>query len=266
MNIKTLVITGFGLNCEIETKAAFQYCGATTDLIHLNDILKDKEILNNYHILAFIGGFSFGDHLGGGTVFANKVKYGLKEKINTFIKDGKLIIGICNGFQTMVRLGLLPGFDENYFAEQSIALDWNDSSVFRDSWVTLKAESDSPCIFTKDIDKIEFPIRHGEGKFIAETEVLEKIEKLKLTALRYADSCGNPTSEFPYNPNGSMNNIAGICDPTGRIFGLMPHPEAFLSPYNHPNWRHQKETGLLPKEGQGVIIFRNAVEYLKENF
>jgi len=266
MKAKTLVITGFGLNCEIETKAAFDYCGAESDLVHLNDLLNRNKALDDYHILAFIGGFSFGDHLGAGTVFANKVKYGLKEDIKKFIADGKLVIGICNGFQTLTRLGLLPGINGEYFTEQSVALAWNDSGVFRDSWVNLKTESDCPCIFTKGIDTLEVPIRHGEGKFVANPEILAVIEKNNLVALRYADSEGIPTGEFPNNPNGSLNNIAGICDSTGRVFGLMPHPEAYLSPYNHPNWIRQKESGTLPKEGAGVVVFRNAVQYVENSF
>jgi phosphoribosylformylglycinamidine synthase subunit PurQ / glutaminase len=262
MKIKTLIITGFGLNCEVETKAAFDYCGAESDLVHLNDLLNRKKLLNDYHILAFIGGFSFGDHLGAGTVFANKVKYGLKEDIKNFIADSKLIIGICNGFQTLTRLGLLPCIGGKPFAEQSVALAWNDSGVFRNSWVNLKAEPNCPCVFTKGITTLEVPIRHGEGKFVANSKILAEIENNNLVALRYADSAGIPTNEFPYNPNGSLNNIAGICDPTGKIFGLMPHPEAYLSPYNHPNWIRQKESGTLPKEGAGIAIFRNAVEYI----
>ena len=145
-------------------------------------------------------------------------------------------------------------------------MDWNDSGQFRDDWVTMKADVQSPCIFTKGIDKIEVPIRHGEGKFVAEQSVLDKIEEKHLSVFRYADKDGNPTSEFPANPNGSLNNIAGICDPTGRVFGLMPHPEAYISPYNHPNWRHQKESGTLPHEGAGTLIFRNAVEFVENNF
>ena len=262
MKTKVLIITGFGLNCEVETKAAFDYCGAESDLLHLNDILSDKGKIQDYHILAFIGGFSFGDHLGAGTVFANKVKYGLKNEIEEFIKNGKLIIGICNGFQTITRLGLLPALNGEYFSNQSVALAWNDSGIFRDSWVNLKVESECPCIFTKGIDTLEVPVRHGEGKFVAKAEVLDEVEKNNLVVLRYADSNGQPTSEFPYNPNGSLNNIAGICDPTGRIFGLMPHPEAYLSPYNHPNWIRQKESGTLPKEGAGTAIFKNAVNYI----
>ncbi len=266
MRPKVLIITGFGLNCEVETKAAFDYCGAESELVHLNDLLKREKLLGDYQILAFIGGFSFGDHLGAGTVFANKVKYGLKEDIKKFIADGKLIIGICNGFQTLTRLGLLPGTNNEYFATQSVALTWNDCGVFRDAWVNLKVEADSPCIYTKGIDTLEVPIRHGEGKFVADENILDKVENQNLVALRYADSNGLPTDEFPYNPNGSLNNIAGICDPSGRIFGLMPHPEAYLSPYNYPNWIRQKKSGVLPKEGAGVIIFRNAVEYVKRNF
>ena len=266
MKAKTLIITGFGLNCEVETKAAFDCCGAESDLVHLNDLLNRKKSLNDYHILAFIGGFSFGDHLGAGAVFANKIKYGLKEDIKKFITDGKLIIGICNGFQTLTRLGLLPCVNGEYFTEQSIALAWNDSGIFRDSWVNLKIEPECPCIFTKGIDSLEVPIRHGEGKFVASPEMLAEIENKNLVVLRYADSEGVPTDKFPHNPNGSLNNIAGVCDPTGRIFGLMPHPEAYLSPYNHPNWIRQKESGILPKEGAGVVIFRNAVEYIDSSF
>ena len=149
--------------------------------------------------------------------------------------------------------------------EQSVALAWNDSGVFRNSWVNLKVEKKAPCLFTKGLDTLEVPIRHGEGKFVANPNILAEIEKQNLVVLRYADSNGTPTDEFPLNPNGSLNNIAGICDPTGRIFGLMPHPEAYLSPYNHPNWIRQKKAGTLPKEGAGVAIFRNAVHYIKDN-
>jgi len=266
MKVKTLVITGFGLNCEAETKAVFDHCGSETDLVHLNNLLNGTISIHNYHILVFIGGFSFGDHLGAGTVFANKLKFGLKDDIIKFISDEKLIIGICNGFQTMTRLGLLPGIDNNYLSEQSVALNWNDSGVFRNDWVTLKVEQNSPCIFTKQIDKLEVPIRHGEGKFIANSDILAMIEKNNLVVLRYTDANDNPTQKFPFNPNGSLNAIAGICDPTGRIFGLMPHPEAYLSPYNHPNWIKQKHLGNLPKEGHGMKIFRNAVQHIRNNF
>ncbi len=262
--VKVLVVTGFGLNCEVETSAAFRYCGADVDRVHLNDVLSENNVLDEYHILAFIGGFSFGDHLGAGTVFANRVKYGLKEDIQKFIDAGKLIIGICNGFQTLTRLGLLPAIDGKYF-EQQVALAHNDSGVFRDDWIKLKGNDQSPCIFTKGIERIELPIRHGEGKFIADDEIVADLESHNLVALRYADDSWEDASGFPENPNGSINNVAAISDISGRIFGLMPHPEAFLSPYNHPAWMSQKKTGKLPKEGQGVIIFMNAVDYATKN-
>jgi len=262
---KTLIITGFGLNCEKETAKAFEICGSETAQVHLNDLLEDKASISNYHILVFIGGFSFGDHLGAGTVFANRVKYRLQKELEQFVADGKLIIGICNGFQTLSRLGLVPALNGEYFV-QTVALAHNDSTLFRDDWVNLKAESKSPCIFTKSIDQIRLPIRHGEGKFVADDKVLKEIEEKNLVALRYCTADGDTDCSFPDNPNGSRNSIAGICDESGRIFGLMPHPEAFLSPFNAPDWQKQKMSGNLPEEGEGVIFFRNAVEYIQNNF
>jgi phosphoribosylformylglycinamidine synthase len=263
--VKTLIITGFGLNCEKETAKAFEICGSETAQVHLNDLLEDKTSISGYHILVFIGGFSFGDHLGAGTVFANRVKYRLQKELEQFVADGKLIIGICNGFQTLSRLGLVPALNGEYFV-QTAALAHNDSTLFRDDWVNLKAESASPCIFTKSIDQIRLPIRHGEGKFVADDAVLKEIEEKNLVALRYCTAEGDTECSFPANPNGSRNSIAGICDESGRIFGLMPHPEAFLSPFNAPDWQKQKMSGNLPEEGEGVIFFRNAVDYIQKNF
>jgi phosphoribosylformylglycinamidine synthase len=263
-DVKVLIITGFGLNCEKETSKAFEYCGATPELVHLNDLLDGKRSLKEFHILAFIGGFSFGDHLGSGTVFANRVKYNLREDIEEFIKDGKLIIGICNGFQTMTRLGIVPALDGAYF-EQQVALNHNDCGTFKDDWIYLKADQSSPCIFTKGIDTIRLPIRHGEGKFVAPEKTLEELEQKHLAVLKYSDDSGVPATKYPLNPNGSLDSIAGVCDETGRIFGMMPHPEAFLSPFNAPDWTIKKEKGELPEEGEGVVFFRNAVNYASDN-
>lgn len=263
-DVKVLVITGFGLNCENETAAAFNYCGATAEKVHLNDILDGKRQLSEFHILALIGGFSFGDHLGSGSVFANRVKYNLREQLEQFVADGNLVIGICNGFQTLTRLGLVPALNNEYFTQQA-ALAHNDSGVFRDDWVYLKANQDSPCVFTKGIEQVRLPIRHGEGKFIADDATLNIIEQNNLVALRYANADGTIATEFPANPNGSLNSIAAICDATGRVFGLMPHPEAFLSPFNSPDWTIDKLQGKLPDEGQGVAFFRNAVEFAATN-
>ncbi len=264
-DVKVLVITGFGLNCERETAAACRLVGATPELVHLNDLIAGKHSLDEYQFLTFIGGFSFGDHLGSGTVFANRVKFQLREQLEKFVADGKLVIGICNGFQTLTRLGMVPALDGDYF-KQTVALAHNDSGVFRDDWCILKADSESPCVFTRGIDKVRLPLRHGEGKFVADDAVLDELEKRHLVAVRYANEDGSLASAFPANPNGSLRSIAGICDPTGRIFGLMPHPEAFLSPYNSPTWTTDKAVGRLAREGEGVIFFRNAIDYIADNF
>ncbi|HOK04538.1 MAG TPA: phosphoribosylformylglycinamidine synthase subunit PurQ [Victivallales bacterium] len=262
--VNVLIMTGYGLNCEEETGIAFEYCGAKSEKLHLNDILEKENILERFHIFAFIGGFSFGDHLGAGTVLANRLKFRIQKQIIKFINEGKLIIGICNGFQTMTRLGLLPALGKKYF-EQQAALIHNDSGLFRDDWVFMKGNQNSPCVFTKDIVSIKMPVRHGEGKFVAEPAIISEIMQKNLYCLQYCDEALDTNAAFPYNPNGSINNIAGICDETGRIFGLMPHPEAFLSPYNEPDWIRKKLSGIIKKEGDGIKIFANAVNYAKEN-
>ena len=165
--VKALVITGFGLNCEKETSAAFEYVGAEATQVHLNDLISGQRSLKEFQILAFIGGFSFGDHLGSGTVFANRVNFRLHDELKEFIASDKLIIGICNGFQTITRLGIVPALNGNYFVQQA-ALAHNDSGVFRDDWCVLRANASSPCVFTRGIDQIRLPLRHGEGKFVAE--------------------------------------------------------------------------------------------------
>jgi len=262
--VKTLIITGFGLNCERETAVAFEMCGSATELVHLNDLLSGERSLGDYHILAFIGGFSFGDHLGAGTVFAKKIKFNLKDQLQDFVDSGKLIIGICNGFQTLTRLGLLPALDGLYFTQQ-VALAHNDSNLFRDDWVYLKTNKESKCVFTKNVNMVRLPIRHGEGKFVAEEKIIRKLKDGNLDVLRYCTETGDANCDFPDNPNGSMESIAGICDISGRIFGLMPHPEAFLSPFNAPDWHIKKLEGRLALEGDGVVFFRNAVVYAREH-
>lgn len=260
--VKVLIITGFGLNCERETTVAFELCGAEVVQRHLNDLTANPDLMLECHILAFIGGFSFGDHLGAGTVFANRVKSRLGGELNQFISAGKLIIGICNGMQTLTRLGIVPALDGAYFKPQ-VAMAHNDHGAFHDSWVTLKANPNSPCVFTRGIDIIPLPVRHGEGKFTPiDQETLDQMEAEQLIALRYVDpQTGEPTMAFPHNPNGAWGSVAGICDYTGRIFGLMPHPEAYLSPYNHPHWTRQQISGVLPANGLGKQIFQNAVNF-----
>jgi len=260
MKPKALVLTGYGINCDYETQHAFNLVGADAKRVHINDIIDKIENLEDYQILAFPGGFSFGDDISSGKVLANKMKFSIFGDLQKFIDDGKVIIGICNGFQSMVKLGILPAFERNY-KKQVTTLTFNDSGRFEDRWVYLKINPKSRCIFTKNIDMLYLPVRHGEGKFVAKEIFLQKLNKNNQVALWYVDEKGD-LSDYPWNPNGSLENIAGICDETGRIFGLMPHPEAYLYKTNNPRWTREK----LSEEGMGVKIFRNAVDFIKENF
>ncbi len=265
-DVRALIITGFGLNCEAESARAFELAGATAEQVHLNDLLDGRRALDEFHILVFIGGFSFGDHIASGRVLANRLKRRLAEPIQQFVADGKLVVGICNGFQVLVKLGVLPGLDGDY-RRQSVTLTWNDTGVFRDAWVHLAIEPDSPCIFTRGLDPLYLPVRHGEGKFLAlDDATLDRLESEGLVACRYADAdTGEPTDAYPHNPNGSTHAIAGLCDPTGRIFGMMPHPEAFLFPWNHPHYSRLRLTGDEPTAGGGLPLFRNAVAFAREH-
>lgn len=269
--VKAIVITGYGTNCEMEMAHACKLGGADqVDIVHISELLHGEYCLDDYHFLNLPGGFLDGDDLGAGQAGAHRFKYAvvknsgerLQEQVIRFIKDGKLILGVCNGFQLMVKMGLLPGFDKNYENRQ-VSLTYNDSGRFEDRWVNLQVNEASPCVFTKGITSLYFPIRHGEGKFVArDDEVLNLIKKENLVALRYSDPrTGEPTMEYPLNPNGSPDAIGGICDPSGRLFGLMPHPEAFLHRTNHPRWTREE----LPEEGQGVALFRNGINFIREN-
>ena len=276
-SVKALILTGYGLNCDYETDYSFRLAGAESHRIHINEIIsgsgnKAPVDLSEFQILVFGGGFAWADDLGAGVVLASKIKTRLGGQIDRFIRDGKLIIGICNGFQTLVNLGLLPGFDMNY-RDRRVALTYNDTGNFVDVWVNLKINPGSQCIWTKDIDQIELPVRHGEGKFFASEDDIERLFKNSQVTARYADREGNPADlEWPLNPNGSLMDIAGICDPSGRIFGLMPHPEAFHDYTNHPDWTRKKEILLREgkeikdREGDGLLIFRNAVEFVQKEF
>lgn len=257
MQANALILAGFGINCERETAHAFERAGARAEIVHLNDLIEAPEKLENAQILAIPGGFSFGDDVASGRILANRLRYRLGVPLQAFIERGGLAIGICNGFQVMVKMGLLPYFEHDF--AQTVTLTHNDSSRFEDRWVTLKMNPDSPCVWTRGMDQIEAPVRHGEGKFIPrDAAVLERLRAQGQVVCRYAQSGGVPAGgQFPYNPNGSVDDIAGICDPTGRIFGLMPHPEAYIERTNHPRWTRER----LPEEGQGLQLFRNAVEH-----
>ncbi len=249
--VKAIVLTGYGLNCDYETDYSLRIAGIDSHRIHINELISNKSILRDFHIIAFIGGFSWADHHGAGVLLAAKLKNHIFDELVRFIEDGKLIIGICNGFQTLVNLGILPAIDGDY-SKREVALISNDSGNFIDKWVKLKVNIHSPCIFTSGISSIELPIRHGEGKFFAKDEVINKLFQKNQVVLQYEE-----------NPNGSLRDIAGICDPTGRIFGLMPHPEAYNHFTNHPDWTRKRD---FPSErGDGIRFFENAAKYVKEN-
>jgi phosphoribosylformylglycinamidine synthase len=268
---RAIVITGNGTNCEMEAANACLLGGFDEAVIvHISELLSGDVRLDDFHFLNLTGGFLDGDDLGSAKAQANRLKYAkvdevkehLLDQLLRFIADAKPILGVCNGFQLMVKMGLLPAFNGNYL-DQVATLTFNDCGHFQDRWVYLKNNTETPSIFTRGIKKgIYLPIRHGEGKFVAiSPEVLGRIEEGNLAVLKYADSGYNaPTMEFPLNPNGSVNAIAGICDETGRLMGMMPHPEAFHHRTNHPRWTRE----VLPEEGDGLIIFRNAVDYVRQ--
>jgi phosphoribosylformylglycinamidine synthase len=268
--VHALVLTGFGLNCDVESAYAFELAGAVSHRVHINALIWGEESLASYDILVFGGGFSWGDDHGAGVLEAVRLKYNLGEALQTFISEGKLILGICNGFQALVNLGFLPGFDGNDTA-RLVALTYNDCGNFRDDWVHLLPNPHSPCIFTKGIPPLELPIRHGEGKFYATQDIVERLAEQQQIVFQYATPSGNAANGvFPHNPNGSVLDIAGICDPSGRIFGLMPHPEAFNHWTNHPDWTRKniRQKRRSKTGGQdttvAIDIFKNAVDYVRK--
>ncbi len=255
---KAIILRTAGTNCDKETSFAFKVAGAEADLVHINELTRGDKKLDSYHILAIPGGFTYGDDIASGKILANEIKFKLKDEINKFINDGKLIIGICNGFQILVKAGLLPNLSGDFRTIEA-TLTLNDSAKFEDRWVYLK-KLKTKCVWTKGIDEIVYlPVAHGEGKFIPRNKkILNELKKEGLIVFEYVDEKGRKVG-YPSNPNGSVENIAGICDITGRIFGLMPHPERHVDPLQHPRWTRSR-----PKsEGDGLVIFKNGVAFVR---
>ena len=261
--IKAVIIHGYGLNCQDETCYACKTAGFKhVEKIHINQFLNGSRKLSEFHLLVIPGGFSGGDQLGAGVFFALKLEK-LREDIEEFIAAEKLILGICNGFQVLTIFGLLPG-----------SLTYNDCGNFQTRWVHLKINERSPCVFTRGIEYLELPIRHGEGKYWALPEELDRIEENSQVVLKYVMESENLAHRiFPKNPNGSLRDIAGITNETGTVFGLMPHPEDYNRRTSHLGWTREK--AILKnigkefpsnQEGGGIIIFRNAKIYLDEKF
>lgn len=262
-NPKVLVLTGYGINCDEETKFAFERAGARADLVHINDLIETPEKLDDYQIVAFPGGFSYGDDTGSGNALAWKIRNNLG--IEKFVKGDKLLIGICNGFQVLTNLGLVPALNGHYGQRQA-ALTHNDSARYSDRWVDLEFSGKSPWV--QGVPRISIPIAHGEGNFYADSEVLKEINEKGLVAARYVEGDICQYQNLPANPNGSIEDIAGITDETGKIFGLMPHPERVLFFTQLPNWtflkeKYQRERKEIPNDADGIKIFMNGVNYFK---
>jgi len=255
---KVCVLRSAGTNCDKETSNAFLLAGAKPELLHINSLVNASRTLDDFHILALPGGFSYGDDVASGKILANQLRFKLADSLHKFIAAGKLIIGICNGFQILVKSGLLP---HGAKLRQDTSLIINDSAKFEDRWVYLK--SGGRCVWTKDLKQIIYlPVAHGEGKFVTlDKNVLNSLKTKKQIVFQYCDVEGK-LSGYPDNPNGSIENIAGICDSTGRILGLMPHPERHIFSKHHPrNWNLKSE-----KFGDGLQIFKNGVDFIKKNF
>jgi phosphoribosylformylglycinamidine synthase I len=267
--IKAIVITGNGTNCEMEMAHACRLAGFDrVEIVHISELLCGTKRLDNYDFLNLPGGFLDGDDLGSAKAGANRILNAsiagsgerLFDQFLRFIAAGKLILGVCNGFQLLVKLGMLPGLDGLY-DRQTVTLTFNDSGRFEDRWVHLRVDPASPCIFTRGLREIYLPVRHGEGKFVPQDNgILARLHRQNLITLQYSDeTTGETTQEYPANPNGAVDGIAGICNETGRIFGLMPHPEAYLHRTNHPRWTREE----LPEEGMGLSLFKNAAAFLR---
>ena len=252
-----LILRSPGTNCDEETAYAFEMAGANAESIHINQLLADPAIIKKFQIVCVPGGFSFGDDISGGKVLALQLQHNLSESLGEFHGNGNLILGICNGFQVLLKSGLLIS---NEVEGPAATLTWNDSGRYRDSWVHLTIDT-SRCVFLNDIDQIELPIAHAEGKFVARNnQLLDYLEVNHQLAIRYCKPSGpNGKVPFPGNPNGSVRDVAGICDDTGRVFGLMPHPERFAHATNHPNWT--RGVGSATSQVTGLKIFENAVSF-----
>ena len=250
---RTLILRAPGTNCDVETAFAFEQAGAEVCSIHINQLICRKQRLSDYQVMVIPGGFTYGDDIAAGKVLANELRLKLGEDIPEFIKGGGLILGICNGFQVLVKAGILPRLSDG--GSPLLTVVANDSGKFECRWVCLRVNKESPCVFTREMDGLYLPVAHGEGKVVADPEVLPGLN----IVLYYTDEQGDDKAGYPHNPNGSVENIAGICDASGRIFGLMPHPERYIRGTQHPQWtRHGAK-----QYGDGFQIFLNAVKWAR---
>lgn len=252
---KVLILRAPGTNCDQETGYAFDLAGGKSEFAHINQLIESPNTVKDYQILCLPGGFSYGDDIAAGRILASQMQSRLSDVLSEFHAAGKLVLGICNGFQILIKSGfLLPPDDQGLPA----TLTWNDSGRFIDCWVNLKADNEK-CVFLNGVEQMYLPIAHAEGKFVPRSEsILDQLTSKHQLALKYCRPGGlNGHVPYPHNPNGSTAHVAGICDETGRIFGLMPHPERYIDPTHHPRWTREG----LKEQGDGFAVFANAVSY-----
>jgi len=254
---KALVLRAAGTNCDREAKFALEQAGFAAERGHVFRIMENPAKLAEYQFLVIPGGFSYGDDVAAGKILANQMIHRLAEPLNRFVADGKLVLGICNGFQVLIKSGLLPwGHVAPDAMQRDATLAWNDNGRFQDRWIHLRADSDK-CVFLPKGEIVALPIAHGEGKFVpANDAVLAKLRQTDQLALRYCDPAGRP-GQYPINPNGSVDDVAGLCDGSGRVLGLMPHPERFTDITHHPQW-----TRGNVRRADGRLFFQRAYEFL----
>lgn len=258
--IKAIVLRAAGINCDMETEYALELAGAESKRVHINRIIEDKKLLEQFQIIVFPGGFSYGDDVAAGKILGNQTVHHLFGPLKKFIEDGKLVLGICNGFQALVKAGILPG-ENSTKNEQTVTITYNDSGKFEDRWVYLAPQSER-CIFIEPGRRIYLPIAHAEGKVVSRDQAsLENLKSEGQIAFKYVDKDGKE-GDYPINPNGSVDSIAGLTDSTGRVLGLMPHPERFTRPTHHPHWSRFKDK----PDPDGMTIFNNAVKFIRQNF
>ena len=267
--VKAIVLRAAGINCDMETEDALELAGAEAERVHINRIIEDKSALEKCQILVFPGGFSYGDDVAAGKILANQVVHHLYEPVQKLIDAGKLVLGICNGFQVLVKAGILPGNGQTSH-QDTVTITYNDSNKFEDRWVYLAPQTEK-CIFIEPGRQIYLPIAHAEGKVVTKDEAaLETLKSGGYVAFKYVDENGEE-GPYPVNPNGSVDSIAGLTDTTGRVLGLMPHPERHVRPTQHPHWtrlhkrRGMKDDGREMIDADGMTIFNNAVKYVQDN-
>lgn len=266
MTANVLVLAGYGLNCEEETLHAFEHSGLTGKIRHINDVIENPKELDSAQILAIPGGFSYGDDTGSGNAFAQKMKLALWEPLQKFVERDTLTLGICNGCQILANLGLVPAFDKKY-GERLVAVTHNLTARYQCRWIDLKVSSNSPWL--NGVESMHIPVAHGEGRFMMSEDTLKELQKNGQIAATYMKPDGSPADgEFPYNPNGSLSDIAGITDESGKVLSLMPHPERGMFTWQRDDYmeakdKAQREGKTLPETTDGILLFQNAAKYFE---